>query len=86
MIKIDNNLIEDVVNKLIKFLEQSIYIHESISFIKKVFIRNKMKFKLNTIKRLLSTLDRTLINKEILSNEDSFDISLIISSINIDKI
>ena len=86
MIKIDNNLIEDVVNKLIKFLEQNIYTHESIRFIKKVFIRNKMKFKLNTIKKLLSTLDRTLMNKEILSNEDSFDISLIISSINIDKI
>jgi hypothetical protein len=86
MIKIDNNLIEDVLIKLIGFLEMGIYIHESISFIKKVFIKNKMKFKLNTIKRLLGTLDTLLINKDILSNEDSFDISLIISSINIEKL
>ena len=86
MIDIDNNLIEDVINKLIGFLEQGIFIHESINFIKKVFIKNKMRFQLNTIKRLFSSFDRLLMNKNMLSNEDSLDISLIISTINIDKI
>ena len=86
MIKIDNNIIEDVVNKLIIYLEQEIYVHESINFIKKVFTKNKMRFKLNTIKRLLSVFDKLLKNKNILNKEDSFDISLIMSSINIDKI
>ena len=86
IIEIDNNLIGDVVNKLIDFLEQGIYIHECISFIKKVFIRNKMRFELNTIKRLFSSFDKLLLNKKSLSNEDSLDISLILSFINIDKI
>ena len=86
IIDIDNNLIGDVVNKLIDFLEQGIYIHECISFIKKVFIRNKMRFQLNTIKRLFSSFDKLLLNKKSLSNEDSLDISLILSFINIDKI
>ena len=86
IIEIDNNLIGDVVNKLIDFLEQGIYIHECISFIKKVFIRNKMRFQLNTIKRLFSSFDKLLLNKKSLSNEDSLDISLILSFINIDKI
>ena len=83
---IDNNLIEDVINKLIGFLEQGVYIHESINFIKKIFTKNKMRFQLNTIKRLFSSLDRLLMNKNMLSNEDSLDISLIISNINIEKI
>ena len=86
MIEIDNNLIEDVINKIIGFLEQDIFIHESINFIKKVFMKNKMRFQLNTIKRLLSAFDRLLMNKNRLMNEDSLDISLIISLINIDKI
>ena len=84
--KIDNNLIEDVILKLISFLEIGIYVHESISFIKKVFVKNKMKFKISTIKKLLSTLDAVLLNKDILRNEDSLDISLIISTINIEKL
>ena len=86
IINIDNNLIGDVVNKLIDFLDQGIYIHECISFIKKVFIRNKMRFQLNIIKRLFSSFDKLLLNKKNLSNEDSLDISLILSYINIDKI
>ena len=86
VIEIDNNLIEDVINKLIDYLNQGIFIHECINFIKKVFIKHKMKFQLNTIKRLLSSLDKLLMNKNILSNEDSLNISLIISTINIDKI
>ena len=39
IIEIDNNLIEDIVNKLIYYLEKEIYIHESINFIKKIFIK-----------------------------------------------
>ena len=86
IIKIDNNLLEKVLNKLIIYLEQEIYISESINFIKKVFTKDKIKFKLNTIKRLLSVFYKLLNNKKILSKEDSVDISLIMSSINIDKI
>jgi len=87
MKKIDNYLIEDVINKLINILDKGIYIHESISFIKKVFLKNKIRFKLNTIKKLLCSLDKVLLtNKKILSSQDSIDISLIISLIDIDKI
>ena len=85
LIQIDNNLIEDVINKLIDFLDKGIFFHESINFIKKVFVKNKRRFKLDTIKKLLSSFDKVLKNKNI-SSEDSIDISLIISSIDIDKI
>ena len=83
IIEIDNNLIEDIVNRLISYLEKEIYIHESINFIKKIFIKNKIRFKLNTIKRLLSVLDILLKKNRIMTEADSFDISLIISSIKI---
>ena len=86
MIDIDNNLIEDVINKLINYLNQDIFIHECINFIKKIFVKHKMKFQLSTIKKLLSCLDKLIMNSQILSKEDSLNISLIISSINIDKI
>ena len=79
--EIDNNLIEDIVNRLISFLEKGIYIHESINFIKKIFIKNKIRFKLNTIKRLLFVLDILLKRNRILTEADSFDVSLIISSV-----
>ena len=83
IIEIDNNLIEDIVNRLISYLEKEMYIHESINFIKKIFIKNKIRFKLNTIKRLLSAFDILLKKNIILSEADSFDISLIISSVKI---
>jgi hypothetical protein len=83
IIEIDNNLIEDIVNRLISYLEKEIYIHESINFIKKIFIKNKIRFKLNIIKRLLSVLDILLKKNRIMTEADSFDISLIISSIKI---
>ena len=83
IIEIDNNLIEDIVNKLIYYLEKEIYIHESINFIKKIFIKNKIRFKLNTIKGLLTVLDILLKKNRILTEADSFDVSLIISSVKI---
>ena len=83
IIEIDNNLIEDIVNKLISYLEKEIYIHESINFIKKIFIKNKIRFKLNTIRRLLSVFDILLKKNRILTESDSFDVSLIISSVKI---
>ena len=83
IIEIDNNLIEDIVNKLISYLEKGIYIHESINFIKKIFIKNKIRFKLNTIRRLLSVFDILLKKNRILTESDSFDVSLIISSVKI---
>ena len=83
IIEIDNNLIEDIVNRLISYLEKEIYIHESINFIKKIFIKNKIRFKLNTIKRLLTVFDILLKKNRILTEADSFDVSLIISSVKI---
>ena len=83
IIEIDNNLIEDIVNRLISYLEKEIYIHESINFIKKIFIKNKIRFKLSTIKRLLSVFDILLKKNRILTEADSFDVSLIISSVKI---
>ena len=86
IIDIDNNLIEDVINKLINYLNQDIFIHECINFIKKIFVKHKMRFQLSTIKKLLSCLNKLIMKSQILSKEDSLNISLIISSINIDKI
>ena len=83
IIEIDNNLIEDIVIRLISYLEREIYIHESINFIKKIFIKNKIRFKLNTIKRLLTVFDILLKKNKILTEADSFDVSLIISSVKI---
>ena len=86
IIDIDNNLIEDVINKLINYLNQDIFIHECINFIKIIFVKHKMRFQLSTIKKLLSCLNKLIMKSQILSKEDSLNISLIISSINIDKI
>ena len=80
---VEKDIVEDVVNKLIYFMERGWYIHECIVFIKKIFIKNKRRLKIETVKGILRALNVVLENKLVKSNEDSFDISLIISCINL---
>ena len=62
------------------------FVEESIIFIKKLFIKNKKKLGVEIIKKLLAAFDILLSSKFKLSDQISFDISLIISTINIEKI
>ena len=82
----DNNLIEDVFDKLIFFIQNKIYIEESVAFIKKLFVKIKKRLNVETIKKLLTSFDLLLASDYKLSEQISFDISLIISSINIEEI
>ena len=83
---IDNNLIDEIVDKLIYFFEHNVHIEESMTFIKKLFIKNKKRFNFEQIKKLLASFDVLLSSNSKLSDQISFDISLIISSINAEKI
>ena len=83
---IDNNLIDEIVDKLIYFFEHNVNIEESMTFIKKLFIKNKKRFNFEQIKKLLASFDVLLSSNSKLSDQISFDISLIISSINAEKI
>ena len=83
---IDNNLIDEIVDKLIYFFEHNVHIEESMTFIKKLFVKNKKRFNFEQIKKLLASFDVLLSSNSKLSDQISFDISLIISSINSEKI
>ena len=83
---IDNNFIDDIFDKLIFFLENKIYIDETINFLKKLFAKNKKRFKIDSYKKLLSAFDIILKSGIKFNEQTSFDISWIISSINIEKI
>ena len=83
---IDNNLIDEIVDKLIYFFENNVHIEESMTFIKKLFVKNKKRFNFEQIKKLLASFDVLLSSNSKLSDQISFDISLIISSINAEKI
>ena len=83
---IDNNLIDEIVDKLIYFFEHNVHIEESMTFIKKLFVKNKKRFNFEQIKKLLASFDVLLTSNNKLSDQISFDISLIISSINAEKI
>ena len=83
---IDNNLIDEIVDKLIYFFEHNVHIEESMTFIKKLFVKNKKRFNFEQIKKLLAFFDVLLSSNSKLSDQISFDISLIISSINAEKI
>ena len=82
----DNNLVEDVFDKLIFFIQNKIYVEESVAFIKKLFVKIKKRLNVETIKKLLASFELLLTSDYKLSEQISFDISLIISSINISKI
>ena len=83
---IDNNLIDEIVDKLIYFFEHNVHIEESMTFIKKLFVKNKKRFNFEQIKKLLASFDVLLSSNSKLSDQITFDISLIISSINAEKI
>ena len=83
---LDNNLIEDAIDKLIFFIQNKIYVEESVIFIKKIFIKIKKRLNIQTIKKLLASFDILLSSDFKLSDQISFDISLIISIINVEKI
>ena len=82
----DNNLVEDVFDKLIFFIQNKIYVEESVAYIKKLFVKIKKRLNVETIKKLLASFELLLTSDYKLSEQISFDISLIISSINISKI
>ena len=80
---IDNNLFEEVFDKLIYFLKNKIYIEEVIGFMKIFFTKNKKRFNIDKYKKLVSALDIIMKSNIKLNEQTSFVISWIISSINI---
>ena len=81
--KLDIELIEDALMRLCILLTEGFKVHEIIGFIKGILIINKIKLKDITKKNLqdvFNYIQKNLIN---LKDEDSIDISLIISYLNI---
>ena len=81
--KLDIKLIEDTLIKLCILLTEGFKIHEIINFIKGILIINKIKLKPITKKNLKDILNYIQSNLEELKDEDSVDISLLISYLNI---
>ena len=81
--KLDIKLIEDTLIKLCILLTEGFKVHEIISFIKGILIINKIKLKEITKKNLKDVFNYVQKNLSVLKEEDSVDISLIISYLNI---
>ena len=81
--KLDIKLIEDTLIKLCILLTEGFKIHEIINFIKGILIINKIKLKPITKKNLKDVLNYIQENLKELKDEDSVDISLLISYLNI---
>ena len=81
--KLDIKLIEDALMRLCILLTEGFKIHEIIGFIKGILIMNKIKLKLTTKKNLKDIFIYVQQNLKNLKDEDSIDISLIISYLNI---
>ena len=81
--KLDIKLIEDALMRLCILLTEGFKIHEIIGFIKGILIINKIKLKLTTKKNLKDIFIYVQQNLKNLKDEDSIDISLIISYLNI---
>ena len=81
--KLEIKLIEDTLIKLCILLTDGFKVHEIISFIKGILIINKIKLKEITKKNLKDILNYVQQNLKNLKDEDSIDISLIISYLNI---
>jgi len=79
---IDIKLIEDILMKLCILLTEGFKVHEIISFIKSILIVYKIKLKKITKKNLSDVLNYIQRTLETLKEEDSIDISLIISYLN----
>lgn len=81
--KLEIKLIEDTLIKLCILLTEGFKVHEIISFIKGILILNKIKLKEITKKNLKDILNYVQQNLKNLKDEDSIDISLILSFLNI---
>ena len=81
--KLDIKLIEDTLVKLCILLTEGFKVNEIIFFIKGILIIYKIKLKEITKKNLKDVLSYIQNNLSNLKNEDSIDISLIISFLNI---
>ena len=81
--KLDIKLIEDALMRLCILLTEGFKIHEIIGFIKGILIMNKIKLKETTKKNLKDIFIYIRQNLNDLKDEDSIDISLIISYLNI---
>ena len=81
--KLDLKLIEDTLIKLCILLTEGFKVHEIICFIKGILIINKIKLKDITKKNLKDVFNFVQQNLSNLKDEDSVDISLIISYLNI---
>jgi len=81
--KIDIKLIEDIIIKLCILLTEGFKVHEIIIFVKGILIINKIKLKEITKKNLKDVFNYVQNNLSNLKDEDSIDISLILSFLNI---
>ena len=81
--KIDIKLIEDILIKLCILLTEGFKVHEIIIFVKGILIINKIKLKEITKKNLKDVFNYVQNNLTNLKDEDSIDISLILSFLNI---
>ena len=84
--KLEIKLIEDTLIKLCILLTEGFKVHDIISFIKGILIINKIKLKEITKKNLKDILNYVQQNLKNLKDEDSIDISLIISYLNISNV
>ena len=80
--KLDIKLIEDALMRLCILLTEGFKIHEIIGFIKGILIINKIKLKQTTKRNLKDIFIYVQQNLKNLKDEDSIDISLIISYLN----
>ena len=76
-------MIEDTLIKLCILLTEGFKVHDIISFIKGILIINKIKLKEITKKNLKDILNYVQQNLKNLKDEDSIDISLMISYLDI---
>ena len=81
--KIDIKLIEDILIKLCILLTEGFKVNEIIIFVKGILIINKIKLKEITKKNLKDVFNYVQNNLTNLKDEDSIDISLILSFLNI---
>jgi hypothetical protein len=81
--KIDIKLIEDILIKFCILLTEGFKVHEIIIFVKGILIINKIKLKEITKKNLKDVFNYVQNNLSDLKDEDSIDISLILSFLNI---
>ena len=80
---IDIKLIEDILIKFCILLTEGFKVHEIIIFVKGILIINKIKLKEITKKNLKDVFNYVQNNLTNLKDEDSIDISLILSFLNI---